>query len=77
MPRRYTDLALQYKQETGNKPDQGESFCIWREKGNWYIDISNEKAIKMGGFIEHFDHEDYIEWLENRIQELKMQLNEV
>lgn len=70
-----------YKLETGNTPvDEIElEFDIWRSKGQWIIDITDEEKFSIWGNrgviqIKKPD-DDYIQWLEEKVMELINQNN--
>lgn len=64
-----------YKLETGGTPvDQVElEFEIWRSRGQWIINISDEEKMRLfgnRGMIElTLPDADYIRWLEEKVME--------
>jgi hypothetical protein len=47
---------------------------VWRSKGQWVIDISDEEKLQLTGrrSVIRFTRTDpdYLEWLENKVMEL-------
>jgi hypothetical protein len=70
------DTQHLYKEETGNFPYEEEEleFMVWRSKGQWVIDISDEEKLRLSGreSMIRFTRtdSDYLEWLENKVMEL-------
>lgn len=70
------DAQHLYKEEMGSFPSVEEEleFMVWRSKGQWVIDISDEEKLKLSGIngVIRFERTDseYIQWLENKIMEL-------
>jgi hypothetical protein len=64
-----------YKIETGEVPGHVVEleFGIWRSKGQWIINISDEEKMRLfgnRGIIEiTLPDEDYIRWLEEKVME--------
>ena len=64
-----------YKLETGSCPvDEIEyEFEIWRSKGQWIINITNEEKFHIWGNRGVFEitklDEDYVQWLEEKVME--------
>jgi hypothetical protein len=73
------DAEHLYKEETGNFPVYEEEleFMVWRSKGQWVINISDEEKLQLSGreSIIRFTRTDpdYLEWLENKVMELLTQ----
>ncbi len=70
------DTEHLYKDETGSFPVKEIQFelILWRSKGQWIIDISDEEKFRQFGNdgiiqIPRADL-DYLEWLENKVMEL-------
>lgn len=70
-----------YKLETGSIPahEIEYEFYIWRSKGQWVIDITDEEKFRIWGnrgVIEITKpDEDYVRWLEEKVMELLNQIN--
>ena len=70
------DAKHLYKAETGQSPGDEEEieFEVWRSKGQWILNISDEEKFKLAGnmgFIRFNKPDyDYIKWLENKVMEL-------
>ena len=70
------DAKHLFKEETGSMPGDEEElvFMCWRSKGQWVIDISDEKKLQLSGreSVIRFTRTDpdYLEWLENKVKEL-------
>lgn len=70
------DIQHLYKDETGCLPGIEEEleFTVWRSKGQWVIDISDEQKLQLSGreSMIRFTRTDpdYLEWLENKVTEL-------
>jgi hypothetical protein len=73
------DIEHLYKEETGCTPVNEEEleFTVWRSKGQWVIDISDEQKLQLSGreSIIRFTRTDpdYLQWLENKVMELLTQ----
>ena len=73
------DCELLYKRETGDTPVDEEvmEFEIWRSRGQWIINISDEEKFKIWGnqgIIEITTPDrDYVRWLEEKVIELLKQ----
>lgn len=65
-----------YKSETGETPvdEIVQEFMIWRSKGQWIINITDEQKLSLWGqesFIEiTMPDRDYIKFLEDKVLEL-------
>jgi hypothetical protein len=66
------ELHMQYKAETGQAYSEW-TFEMYRSKGKWILDISDELKMELYGRLSWFDVPDldYIEWLENKLIELQ------
>lgn len=70
------DCRHLYKEETGSFPVDEEECILtcWRSKGQWVVDISDVERLEMFGRHSEITFTrpdpDYVEWLENRIEEL-------
>ena len=66
------DLHRQYKAETGQVFSEWE-FGLWRSRGQWVLDISDENKMRQYGTLGWFDVPDldYINWLERKVIELQ------
>lgn len=65
-------VRYEYKMETGSYPDVNIEYNIYRSKGKWVLDISDEDAIRLNlrvGSMDSMDV-DYFNWLENKVLEL-------
>lgn len=72
-----------YKIETGMVPvDEFEyEFTIWRSKGQWVVEISDEEKFDIWGNQGNIKitkpDEDYVRWLEDKVMELLTQNNKL
>jgi len=66
-----TELHMMYKAETGLDHIEWE-FEIYRKKGEWILEISDETKMEQFGRQGTFEvpDYDYIEYLENKVIEL-------
>jgi hypothetical protein len=70
------DVQHLYKEETGCLPEEEVEleFMVWRSKGQWVIDISDEEKLQLFGRNSMIritrPDSDYLEWLENKVMEL-------
>lgn len=70
------DCEHLYKQETGECPghDIELEFEIWRSKGQWIVEITDEEKFHLwgnrGAIVITKPDEDYIKWLEEKVIDL-------
>lgn len=70
------DAKHLYKEETGSFPvyETTMEFEIWRSKGQWIINITDEDKFRLwgnNGTIElTMPDQDYMNWLEDKVMEL-------
>lgn len=73
------EIRLQYKRETGNRPfDEGSiEIGVVQMRGLWVLDpeeINNNEVLQLFGRTGTLKilkpDEEYIEWLENKIENL-------
>lgn len=66
---------LEYKIDTGRNADIGHEIDVFRSKGRWILNTSDETIINeldYGTIV--FPDTEYIEWLENKVEELLIKL---
>ena len=62
---------LEYKNETGKNADIGHEIDVFRTKGRWILNTSDETIINELAFgTIRFPDTEYTEWLENKVEEL-------
>lgn len=66
------DTEHLYKEETGSFPVSECEFEVWRSRGQWILNISDEEKIESFGNEGYFSFpdKDYLNWLENKVMEL-------
>jgi hypothetical protein len=65
------DARHLYKSET-RLNHKGFAFEVYRSKGKWILDISDETKIELYGNQGEFEipNQDYVQWLETRLMDL-------
>lgn len=71
--RRYPEIRLQYKRETGQEPMVEEELEVeyFRSKGRWILDVTDDWAMEHNGTFRipvMETYEAYIEWLEEQLE---------
>ncbi len=59
-----------YKADTGRSPVYGIEIETFRSKGRWILDMTDEKIIKLIDLLQKVPDPDYLEWLENRVEDI-------
>lgn len=66
------DLLMLYKRETGNEESCETEISVYRSKGRWILDCSDETAMEEFGRsgIVNVPDNRYHEWLQEKVIEL-------
>jgi len=73
------DLLILYHRETGNSEPVGSEISVYRSRGRWILDCSDEEVMEEIGYtgIVEIPDLEYFIWLQNKCIELLNHTNKI